>query len=153
DRGRARRLARDEHQMRAFRDEALAAARSAFEGPAGALAAAESLAAAAKQFRAELAEELKEDLVPFLDDRGRPEEPFRGVVRRLEEQHERRLRRAEREFLDWSLLSLAAYWRDAVLVASRGDLALLVNLDLEPEAARWTAANAALAWGAVGAAR
>jgi DNA polymerase-3 subunit delta' len=155
--GRARRLAADDRQLTAFREDSLAAAEQAFQGPAGALAAAEQLTAAAKAFRARLADELEEDLRPFLDDQGRPEEPFRGVVRRLEEQHERRLRRAEREFLDWSLLSLAAYWRDVVLVTSGGDPGLVVNLDKDvgggAVGADGSASEAARAWGAVEEAR
>lgn len=153
--GRARRLASDERQLAAFRNDALTAASLAFEGPAGALTAAESLTAAAKEFRKRLGEELKEDLEPFLDERGRPEDPFRSVVRRLEEQHERRLRRAEREFLDWSLLSLAAYWRDVVLVGSGGDPGLVINLDLDigGPARSWSAPAAGRAWGAVEEAR
>jgi DNA polymerase-3 subunit delta' len=153
--GRARRLASDERQLVAFRDDALTAAALASEGPAGALSAAEGLTAAAKEFRANLAEELKIDLEPFLDDRGRPEDQFRGVVRRLEEQHERRLRRAEREFLDFSLLSLAAYWRDVVLTGAGGEADLVINLDLDLPglADGWTPAAAGRAWGAVEEAR
>jgi DNA polymerase III subunit delta' len=154
--GRARRLARDERQL-AFREAALEAARLAEGGFSGALAAAEKLAAAAKEFRAGLAQELVEELEPFLDERGRPEDPFRGVVRRMQEQHERRLRRAEREFLDWSLLSLAAYWRDVVVAGAGGDAGLLINLDLGlAEAAkrpRLPVAAAGRAWGAVEEAR
>jgi DNA polymerase-3 subunit delta' len=153
--GRARRLASDERQLVAFRDDALAAAARAAEGQAGALSAAEDLVAAAKEFRANLADELKKDLEPFLDDRGRPEDQFRGVVRRLEEQHERRLRRAEREFLDFSLLSLAAYWRDVVLTGAGADGGLVINLDLDLTglAEGWTPAAAGRAWGAVEEAR
>jgi DNA polymerase III subunit delta' len=153
--GRARRLAADERQLGAFRDDALAAAARAYEGSVGALAAAEGLQAAAKEFRATLAEELKTELEPFMDERGRPEDPFRGVVRRLEEQHERRLRRAEREFLDFSLLSLAAYWRDVALAGAGGDLDLAINLDLDLSgpAEAWTPATAGRAWGAVEEAR
>jgi DNA polymerase-3 subunit delta' len=153
--GRARRLAADERQLGAFRDDALAAASRAYEGSGGALAAAEGLQASAKEFRANLAEELKTELEPFLDERGRPEEPFRGVVRRMEEQHERRLRRAEREFLDFSLLSLAAYWRDVALAGAGGDLDLAINLDLDlaDHAPAWTPAVAGRAWGAVEEAR
>ena len=154
--GRARRLAADDRQLAAFREDALAAARQAFQGPAGALSAAETLTSAAKQFRARLGEELEEDLQPFLDERGRPEEPFRGVVRRLEEQNERRLRRAEREFLDWSLLSLAAYWRDAVLVSTGGDPGLVINLDQDVRnevPGDGTPSSAARAWGEVEEAR
>src|SRR5262249_39037723 len=58
---------------------------------------------------------------------------FRGVVRRIEEQHERRVRRAEREFLDAALLALASYQRDVALVAVGGDRALLVNVDRADE--------------------
>jgi DNA polymerase-3 subunit delta' len=153
--GRARRLASDERQLGAFRDNALAAASRAFEGPAGALAAAEGMVASAKEFRTTLAEELKADLEPFMDDRGRPQDPFRGVVRRLEEQQERRLRRAEREFLDFSLLSLAAYLRDITLSAGGGDLGLAINLDLDLGAATqaWTRVSASRAWGVVEEAR
>jgi DNA polymerase-3 subunit delta' len=153
--GRARRLASDERQLVAFRDDALTAGSLALEGPAGALRAAEDLVAASKEFRANLAEELKKDLEPFLDERGRPEDQFRGVVRRLEEQHERRLRRAEREFLDFSLLSLAAYWRDVVLTGAGGDPALVINLDLDlsDPVDSWTPAAAGRAWGAVEEAR
>jgi DNA polymerase-3 subunit delta' len=153
--GRARRLASDERQLVAFRDDALTAASLALEGPVGALAAAEDLLAAAKEFRTNLGEELKADLEPFLDERGRPEDHFRGVVRRLEEQHERRLRRAEREFLDFSLLSLAAYWRDVVLAGAGGDSALAINLDLDLRGPvdAWTPAAAGRAWGAVEEAR
>jgi DNA polymerase III subunit delta' len=153
--GRARRLASDERQLVAFRDDALTAAARAAEGQAGALSAAEDLVAAAKEFRASLAEELKTDLEPFLDDRGRPEDQFRGVVRRLEEQHERRLRRAEREFLDFSLLSLAAYWRDVVLTGAGAEAGLVINLDLDLPglADGWTPAAAGRAWGAVEEAR
>jgi len=151
--GRARRLAADDRQLSAFRDDALVAAAQAFQGSAGAVAAAESLMAGAKDFRGRLAEELKTELEPFLDERGRPEEPFRGVVRRLEEQHERRLRRAEREFLDWALLSLAAYRRHVALAVSGGDTALIINLDLDVGDGRWTPSAADQAWGAVEEAR
>ncbi|HYT79488.1 MAG TPA: DNA polymerase III subunit [Actinomycetota bacterium] len=154
--GRARRLARDERQL-AFRRAALEAARLATRGSAGALTAAEGVTAAAKEFRAGLAEELESELQPFLDERGRPEEPFRGVVRRLEEQHERRLRRSEREFLDWSLLFLAAYWRDVVVAGTGGQVDLLINLDLDlPDSTSppdQAVAKAGRAWGAVEEAR
>jgi DNA polymerase III subunit delta' len=126
--GRARRLARDERELR-FRQVALDAAERAESGPAGALAAAEMVTKAAKEFRAHLGDELAVDLEPYLDERGKPEDPFRGMVRRIEEQHERRLRRAEREFYDWALLSLEAYWRDVAVLASGGSEELLINLD------------------------
>ena len=151
--GRARRLAKSDQEL-TFRAVALAAADLASTGPAGALTAAMDLTAAAKEFRATLAKELAAELEPFLDQRGRPEDAFRGV-RRMEEQHERRLRRAEREFLDASLLALAAYFRDLVVTGSGGTEELLINLDRPSDLAApgWTAPAAGLAMGAVEEAR
>ena len=63
--------ARNDREL-VFRGQALASATLAFEGHAGALSAAERLTAAAKDFRASLAEELAADFEPFLDERGRP---------------------------------------------------------------------------------
>jgi DNA polymerase-3 subunit delta' len=150
--GRARRLARDERELR-FREVALEAAGLAASGPAGALAAAEVVTKAGKEFRARLGDELAVDLQPYLDERGRPEDPYRAMVRRIEEQHERRLRRAEREFYDWALLSLEAYWRDVALVAAGGDVDLLINLDRPEGPASGDEVTAALAMGAVEEAR
>lgn len=131
--GRARRLARSEQGLE-FRDVVLAVADRGLQGAGdAALRSAEELQAAAKGFRSVLARELAEELSPFLDDKGRPEEAFKGVVRRMQEQQERRLRRAEREFLDWSLLALATAWRDAVVVGSGGGSELLVNVDRPPD--------------------
>jgi DNA polymerase-3 subunit delta' len=158
--GRARRLVRPGGLD--FRQAALAAlARSAGGGPGEALAAAEGLLDAAKKDRKRVAEELSEDLAPFLDERGRPEEAFKGVVRRLQEQHERRLRRAEREFLDHALLALASSFRDRALLASGGVAASAMNLDMATEAddrpglagAGMSAAEAVVAMGAVEEAR
>ncbi|HMC37344.1 MAG TPA: hypothetical protein VKK30_05715 [Actinomycetota bacterium] len=152
--GRARRIARDDREL-TFRTVALAAATQAFDGAAGALAAAEQLTAAAKEFRNSLADELAEEVGPFLDARGRPEEAFRGVIRRMEERHERRVRRAEREFLDSALLALAAYFRDLVVAASGGSDRVLINLDRPGDLTdpRWPAPTAGLALGAVEEAR
>jgi DNA polymerase-3 subunit delta' len=152
--GRARRLARDERELR-FRQVALEALQRAASGPPGALSAAEMLSKAGKEFRARLGDELAVDLEPYLDERGRPEDPYRGMVRRIEEQHERRLRRAEREFYDWALLSLEAYLRDGAVLASGGDQGLLINLDLPAEvsAAGRDVVGATLAMGAVEEAR
>lgn len=152
--GRARRLARGERDL-AFRQAALEAAASALRGPAGALAAAEDLAASAKAFRDALGPELAQELAPFLDEAGRVDEVSRGIVRRLQEQHHRRVRRAEREYLDSVLLALAASLRDSVLVAVGGEPELLVNLD-RPEGFAgpgWGPAEAGLAMGAVEEAR
>jgi DNA polymerase-3 subunit delta' len=149
--GRARRISVDEASL-GFREAALSAADLASAGPAGALSAAEELNAAAKEFRKQLADELESDFEPYRDEKGRTEEAYKGVVRRLEEQHERRLRRSEREFLDWSLLSLGAYWRDRVAASTGGNPDLLINVDLDPESAVGAAA-AGRAWGAVEEAR
>jgi DNA polymerase-3 subunit delta' len=151
--GRARRLARDE--ALAFRDEAVTAARQAMESPPAALVAAEGLTAAARAFKARLGDELAEEVRPFLDDRGRPDEAFRGVIRRMEDAHGRRIRRAEREFLDLSLLALAAYLRDAALLAAGGDEALIVNLDRAEQlrGEGWKPGRAARALGIVEEAR
>jgi DNA polymerase-3 subunit delta' len=153
--GRARRLARDGAWELEFRQVALEAAHLAGRGVGEALAAAEDLLAAAKDFRARLGEELKAALEPYLDERGKPDDRYRPVVRRMEEQHERRLRRAEREFLDWALLSLAAFWRDAAIRASGGPEDLMINLDgpSGPEVGIGDPLKAARAMGAVEEAR
>ncbi|HEX2068952.1 MAG TPA: hypothetical protein VHH54_01960 [Actinomycetota bacterium] len=152
--GRARRMARDDREL-AFRDAALDAARAARGGRGAALRSAEELLSAAKAFRASLGDELQGELEPFLDERGRPQEPFRAVVRRLTEQHERRLRRAEREFLDLALMSLTAYFRDVAAIGSGVGTDVLINIDLPVagDASSWTSAEAALAMGAVEEAR
>jgi DNA polymerase III subunit delta' len=150
--GRARRMARDESGL-AFREAALAAGAQAAKGTAGALAAAEGLLAAAKDFRTGLGSELEEELRPFLDEQGKPEEAFRPVVRRIEEQHERRVRRAEREFLDGALSALSSHYRDQV-VLSVGVPDAVINLDLpERSGAPQDPSRAALAMGAVEEAR
>jgi len=149
--GRARRLARDPRDL-AAREVALAAADRARAGGSAALGAAESLTVAAKDYRKRLGTDLQEELTPFLDERGRPEEPFRGVVRRMEEQHERRLRRAEREYLDWSLQTLTAAWRDRLATAAGADPKVRINVDLE-DLRGWDAVAAASAMGYVEEAR
>ncbi|HEX2089781.1 MAG TPA: hypothetical protein VHI54_07635 [Actinomycetota bacterium] len=152
--GRARRMARDDREL-AFRDAALDAARAARGGRGAALRSAEQLLAAAKAFRASLGDELQAELEPFLDERGRPQEPFRAVVRRLSDQHERRLRRAEREFLDLALMSLSAYFRDVAAAGSGAGQDVLINIDLPvaEDASTWSASDAALVMGAVEEAR
>ncbi|HEU4355725.1 MAG TPA: AAA family ATPase, partial [Actinomycetota bacterium] len=93
--GRARRLAVDDEGL-AFREVARKALERSAAGPAGALEAAETVLVAAERYRKSLTESLRDELAPFLDDAGRPEEAYRGAVRRLEERHKRRVRRAER---------------------------------------------------------
>jgi DNA polymerase-3 subunit delta' len=149
--GRARRLAAGRDGL-SFRDTALEALDLAVRGPGGALAAAEEVLAAADRYRRGLRDELAGELAPFVDARGKPEEAFRGVVRRLEGRHKRRLRRAERDFVDWILLSISSVLRDRVLSAAGGDPRWAINLDLWPGGAG-PAARAARGWGAVEEAR
>jgi len=131
--GRARRLAMDPEGL-AFRDVARRALERAAAGPSGALEAAESVLVAAERYRKGLTESLKDELAPFLDERGRPEEAYRGAVRRLEERHKRRVRRAERDYVDWVLLAASSLLRDRVVAAVGGGDGLLMNPDISPPA-------------------
>jgi DNA polymerase-3 subunit delta' len=127
--GRARRVAADEEGL-AFRDVALAALDDLAAGRAGALGAAERLTAAAADFRKRLAGRLGDELEPFLDpDTGKPMEQYRAAVKRLQQRHQRQERRAEREFLDWTLLALEAWYRDALLAAAGAEADWAINLD------------------------
>jgi DNA polymerase-3 subunit delta' len=152
--GRARRTAKSEHGLDS-RTVALSVGAKAAAGPGQALGAAEELLAAAKGFRGVLGEELELEFEPFLDPNGKPEEAFKGIIRRMKDQHERRLRRAEREFLDSALLALAAHWRDVAVLASGGGPEMLINVDLaeELQAAPAGAAQAGLAMGHIEQAR
>jgi DNA polymerase-3 subunit delta' len=129
--GRARRIATGRDGM-TFRDAAREALALVAKGPAGALAAADVVLSSADRYREAMKGELAEELAPFKDARGRTEDPFRGVVRRLEERHKRRLRRAERDYVDWVLLSASSLLRDRILEQAGGDPALRMNLDVEP---------------------
>jgi DNA polymerase-3 subunit delta' len=129
--GRARRMASDPEGL-AFRDVALGAVAEAGRGPAGALDAVERLTEAGGEYRKRLARRLGEELDPFLDpDSGQPLEQYRGAVRRMEARHRRLERRAEREFLDASLLALEAWFRDGLLRGAGGDPGWAINLDLD----------------------
>jgi DNA polymerase III subunit delta' len=130
--GRARRLARGEDGL-AFRDAAERAVELAGRGPAGALEAADVVLAAAAAYKKGLKAELEAELAPFLDDRGRPEEAYRGAIRRIETRFHRRERRAERDYLDWVLLGVSALLRDRVIGGVGGGDDLLLNPDLEPD--------------------
>jgi DNA polymerase-3 subunit delta' len=145
--GRARRLAAGGEGL-AFRTAALEALKAASEGAGGAIGAAEIAMEASDRYRKDLKESLQEELAPFLDDRGRPEEAFRGVIRRLEERHKRRLRRAERDYLDWILLAMSSVYRDRIASRVGAEDSGLINLDLRPDldgdVAGWTEAFAAL---------
>ena len=127
--GRARRLARDEDGL-AFRDTARQALEMARSGVPGAIDAAEVVHKAAGSYKKEMGEELDRDLEPFLGPDGRIDDSFRGVARRVEERHKRRVRRAERDYIDWVLLSASSLLRDQALTAAGGDPAVRINLDL-----------------------
>jgi DNA polymerase-3 subunit delta' len=128
--GRARRLAAAGGL--GFRDVAVEALARAGEGPAGALAAADLVLAAAEGYRKGLKEEFRAELEPFLDEAGRVEEAYRGAVRRIETRQKRRERRAERDFLDRVLLACAALLRDRVAATVGAGPDLLLNVDREP---------------------
>jgi hypothetical protein len=113
----------------AFRDVAREALDLAARGPAGALEAADRVLAAAERYKKDLAEHQKDDLAPFLDDRGRPEDAYRGAIRRLQQRHDRQLRRAERDYVDRVLLAVSALLRDRVVAAVGGGSDLSMNPD------------------------
>ncbi|MBI4261811.1 MAG: DNA polymerase III subunit [Actinobacteria bacterium] len=149
--GRARRLAVAADGL-AFRDVAERALELAAAGPAGALAAAEEVVAAAERYRKGLKDELAAELEPFLDERGRPDEASRGTIKRLEARHHRRLRRAERDQVDQILLAASAALRDRVLAAAGGRPDWRVSLDREADPAPG-AVPSARGWGAIERAR
>lgn len=127
--GRARRLATAEEGL-AFRDAAATALARAATGPSGALQAADVVLAAAADYKKGLKGELEHELAPFLDERGRPEEIYRGAIRRLEVRFHRRERRAERDSVDWVLLAASALLRDRVASAAGVASIDLLNPDL-----------------------
>jgi DNA polymerase III subunit delta' len=127
--GRARRLAVGEEGLR-FREAALEAIALWAAGPPGALEAASVVLTAAADYRAGLKTELAGELAPFLDERGRPEEAYRGAIGRIETRFHRKERRAERDYVDWVLLGISALLRDLVATAVGGGTAILLNPDL-----------------------
>ncbi len=129
--GRARRLAVSEDGLR-FRDAALEALEQTARGPGGALDAAELVVAAAADYKKGLKAELEADLAPFRDEKGRPEDAYRGAIRRIETRSQRKERRAERDYVDWVLLAVSALLRDGIAtgVGCGGDV--LLNPDLVP---------------------
>jgi DNA polymerase III subunit delta' len=129
--GRARRLAVGESGL-AFRDAALRSLALAASGARGALEAADVVLASAAEYKKGLKAELESELAPFLDEKGRPEEAYRGAIRRIEIRSQRRERRAERDYVDWVLLGASALLRDQIASAAGGG-GLLLNPDIEPE--------------------
>jgi DNA polymerase-3 subunit delta' len=142
--GRARRVATSQDGL-AFRDTAREALELAGRGPAGALEAADRVLAAAERYKKDLAAQQRDDLVPFLDERGRPEDAYRAAIRRMEQRHDRQLRRAERDYVDRVLLGVSALLRDRVAASVGGGADLLMNPDLVPSASAVPEATAGLA--------
>jgi DNA polymerase-3 subunit delta' len=142
--GRARRLAMYEDGLE-FREAAREALELARRGPAGALEAADTVLSAAEHYKKDLAERQKEDLAPFVDGRGRAEEAYRAAVRRIQQRHDRQLRRAERDYVDRVLMGVSALLRDRVVAAVGGGADLLMNPDVGPAPSAVPASAAALA--------
>jgi hypothetical protein len=67
-----------------------------------------------------------------MDERGRPEDAYRGAIRRIEERHKRQVRRAESDYVDRVLLAVSALLRDRVVASIGGGPDLLLNPDLAP---------------------
>ena len=130
--GRARRLATAPDGL-AFREAAARALALAAAGPAGALGSAGVVLAAAAEYKKGLSAELDAELAPFLDEKGRPEEAYRGSIRRIEVRFQRRERRAERDYVDWVLLAVSSLLRDRIVAAVGGPAAVLLNPDVPPE--------------------
>jgi DNA polymerase-3 subunit delta' len=130
--GRARRMATDPDGL-AFRAVALAALDQAATGVAGALGAAGDVLEAAAAYKKGMKAELDAELAPFLDDKGRPEDMYRGAIRRIETRFARRERRAERDHIDRVLLAASTVLRDRIVAGVRADPALRMNIDREPE--------------------
>jgi DNA polymerase-3 subunit delta' len=129
--GRARRMATDADGL-AFRQLAADALIAAITGVEGALTAAADVIAAAGAYKKELKGELEAERSPFLDDKGRPEDMYRGALRRIETRFARRERRAERDYIDRVLLAASALLRDGVVADLGAAPALRLNVDLEP---------------------
>jgi DNA polymerase III subunit delta' len=130
--GRARRLATAADGLR-FRDAAERAVALAAEGPTGALEAADVVLAAAAEYKKGLKAELEIALAPFLDEKGRPEDAYRGAIKRIEVRFHRRERRAERDYIDWELLAVSSLLRDRIAGAVGGGPDVFMNPDLVPD--------------------
>ncbi|MEU5994844.1 DNA polymerase III subunit delta' [Spirillospora sp. NPDC047418] len=133
---RARRLATDA-QARRRRAEVLAVPRR-LTAVSPAVAAADSLVAAAKAEAKAQTEELNESETSALRQalgesaKGRMPRGTAGALKELEARQKSRATRLERDSLDRTLLDLASYYRD-VLTLQLGAGSELVNVDLGPE--------------------
>lgn len=131
--GRARRMVITEGGL-AFREAAAQALALASRDVAGALEAATVVTGASADYKKGLKSELDEALAPFQDERGRTEDAYRGAARRLEVRHQRRERRAERDFVDWVLMATSSLLRDRLGAAVGAGLETRMNPDIEPDA-------------------
>ena len=127
--GRARRLASEQEGI-GFRESSRQALEAARRGGAGAVDAAALVLEAAERYRKDLDARLSDELTPFLDERGRAEDAYRGAIRRIEERHKRLVRRAERDYADRVLMGVSALLRDTVAVSVGGGTEVLMNPDL-----------------------
>jgi DNA polymerase III subunit delta' len=129
--GRARRLASSDDGL-AFREAAIEALDLAARGPAGALAAADAVLISATDYKKAMKSQLDDELAPFLDEKGRPEEMYRGAIRRIETRFKRKERRAERDYVDWVLLGASALLRDGIAASVGAQRDELLNPDIVP---------------------
>ena len=101
--------------------------------------------------------ELDAELAPFLDEKGRPEDIYRGAIRRIEVRFARRERRAERDHIDRVLLAASALLRDRIAAGVRAEPSIRLNIDRDADASApvsaLATAFAALRRGARGARR
>ena len=116
-----------------FREAATRAVVLASQGAPGALEATDVVLAAAAEYKKRLKAELEVELAPFLDEHGRPEDAYRGAIKRIETRFQRRERRAERDYVDWVLLAVSSLLRDRIAAAVGGGPDLLMNPDLTPD--------------------
>lgn len=141
--GRARRMALHDDAL-SFRGTARDALAAAADWPAGALAAADLVVADAERFRKGLKDLLDEELAPFVDARGRPDDAYRGAVRRIRERHARRERRAERDHVDRVLMAISTTLRDAIAISTGCVEDILINVDERPTTVDIASATRAL---------
>lgn len=142
--GRGRRMVTTEGGL-AFREAAAQALTLASRDVAGALEAATVVTGASADYKKGLKSELDEALAPFQDARGRTEDAYRGAAKRLEIRHQRRERRAERDFVDWVLMAMSSLIRDRLAAAVGAGSETLMNPDVEPDVVAVGQSSAGLA--------
>ena len=129
--GRARRLAVSADGLRSAKPRATRSSSRRRALPAGSPPPTVVLDAAA-EYKKNLKGELDEELAPFMDEKGRPEDAYRGAIKRIETRFKRKERRAERDYVDWVLLAVSALLRDRIAAGVGVRAADLLNPDLAP---------------------